>query len=116
MHSSFSNHTLPLAAAQHCNALACAHSLLCVAQLSQPDPVWCSLLVLLGPGGRLMPGLPSKKLAGFRWKPTDSLGMTGQSSMRGTCVTPKECQMTTSSFLMRRSCSHHAHSSFPLFP
>ena len=35
---------------------------------------------------------------------TDSLGMTGQSSTRGTCVTPNECHTTTSSFLIWRSC------------
>ena len=37
---------------------------------------------------------------------TDSFGMTGQSSTRGTCVTPKECHTTTSSFLIWRSCKN----------
>ena len=39
--------------------LASTYSLLWPPQLPQLAPSWCSLLVGLGPGGRLMPGLAS---------------------------------------------------------
>ncbi len=41
-------------------------------------------------------GLRSKKPCGLSTNPQLSTGMTGQSSGRGKCVTPKVCHMTTS--------------------
>lgn len=73
-----------------------------------PDPAWgqeTSTFVPWGPGGKSKAGLTLKKSAGFKEKPTISTGMTGQSSGRGMCVTPKECQTTTSSWAMLRSCT-----------
>lgn len=89
---------------------ASPQSLLWAAQLSQPE-LACSRLALLGVGAISMPGLASKKLTGLRWKPTVSTGMTGQSSSRGTCVTPKLCHTTTSAFFTSRFCTqaHHIH-------
>ena len=50
-----------------------------------------------GPGGGTSSaGLRSKNPAGTSWKPVVSTGMTGQSSGRGTWVTPNVCHTTTS--------------------
>ena len=45
-------------------------------------------------GAKSIVGLPEKKLSGFNVKPVTSQGMTGKSSMRGTCTTPNECHNT----------------------
>ena len=47
-------------------------------------------------GGTSMDGFRSKKPVGFSVKPAYSTGITGQSSGRGTWVTPRVCQTTTS--------------------
>lgn len=44
-------------------------------------PVW---LQCSAGGGTSSAGLPTKKLSGFKEKPTVSTGITGQSSERGT--------------------------------
>lgn len=64
----------------------------------------CSLLLMLRPIGMSRDGLASKKPKGLRKKPTCSAGMTGQSSIRGMCVTPKECHRTQSASTRLRSC------------
>ena len=67
----------------------------------------CSLLVMLRPTGMSREGLASKNPNGFRKKPTCSAGMTGQSSILGMCVTPKECQMTQSASTRFLSCTRN---------
>src|SRR5207244_7821594 len=54
-------------------------------------------------GGTSRAGFWSKKPNGWRVKPTYSTGITGQSSGRGTWLTPKEYQTTTSVFSRGRS-------------
>lgn len=56
--------------------------------LLQQPPLF-SLEPLLTSGSMSMAGLPSKKPSGFNVKPVCSAGITGKSSTRGTCVTPK---------------------------
>ena len=68
----------------------------------------CSLLDMLRPTGISREGLASKKPNGFRKKPTCSAGMTGQSSILGMWVTPKECQITQSASTRFLSCSMHS--------
>jgi len=46
--------------------------------------------------GKSSVGFLSKKPDGMRWKPVYSTGMTGQSSGRGTWVSPTVCQTTRS--------------------
>ena len=69
----------------------------------------CSLLLMLRPMGISREGLASKKPKGLRKKPTCSAGMTGQSSIRGMCVTPKECHRTQSASTRLRSCKASMH-------
>lgn len=69
----------------------------------------CSLLLRLRPMGMSSDGLASKKPNGLRKKPTCSAGMTGQSSMRGMWVTPKECHSTQSASTRLRSCRQDIH-------
>ena len=52
-----------------------------------------------------MPGLTSKKLAGFRKKDACSTGMHGQSSQRGMWVTPRVCHSTRSTPSSDRFCA-----------
>ena len=86
------------------------HILLAGAQAAQaatppaPPPV-CSRLPLSILGGMSMPGFCVKKPQGLNTNPTVSTGMTGKSSGRGRCVTPYECQSTTSASLTLRSCA-----------
>ena len=51
------------------------YSLLVGPHDSQAPP--CALLALLAAGGTSMPGFASKKLAGFKWNPVVSTGITG---------------------------------------
>ena len=68
------------------------HQTQCASQTSasQPDP-----LQLQKPQANV----PARK----KWHASNGVHAY-QSSMRGTCVTPKECHTTTSLFLMLRSC------------
>ena len=57
--------------------------------------------------------MASKKPKGINMKPVDSTGMTGQSSGRGTWVTPKECHSTMSVSTTERSRAVQAGSPAP---
>ncbi len=54
-------------------------------------------------GGTSRAGFRSKKPTGMSVKPAYSTGITGQSSGRGTWVTPNVCQTTRSVFSIGRS-------------
>ena len=58
-------------------------------------------------GGTSSAGLRSKKPTGTSWNPQYSTGMTGQSSGRGTCVTPNVCHTTMSVPTSDRSAAVH---------
>lgn len=60
-----------------------------------------------------IPGLPRKKFKGLSVKPVVSIGIKGKSSALGMCVTPKECQSTTSSLQIFSSRSTHFATPFP---
>ena len=59
-------------------------------------------------GGTSSAGLELKKPSGLSMKPTEVTGITGQSSIRGTCVWPKLYQTTTSVEARSRSAFVHA--------
>lgn len=58
-------------------------------------------------GGRSIAGFPEKNPSGFSMKPVTSTGITGKSSTRGTCVTPKLCHSTMSCPSTFRSAAVH---------